>query len=366
MSDCILSLNCGRKDVAVSKVCPSFLPFFKAGFFMKVGIVGCGNIAKTHVWALNQMEDIQIAGFADTELQKAEKISEEYSCGKVFHPNAYNSLESMIKNEKLDAVHICTPHYLHVPQIIQVVKAGIAAFSEKPPAISIEEFENLEKVSEKNCAKIGFCFQNRYNKTVTKAKQIINSGEIGELIGARAFVTWRRDEDYYKTDWKGKISTEGGGVLINQAIHTLDLLLYFLGKPEKVEASVHNHHLKGKIEVEDTVEAWMTFDKGRRACFYASNAYICDAPVILELECQNGIVSVMDKCILLRKKESLPEMIYVNQDEKKAVGKDYWGNGHLECIRDFYDSFLNGKKFQNNLEGVKTTMQTMMKIYEQR
>ena len=74
----------------------------------------------------------------------------------------------------------------------------------------------------------------------------------------------------------------------------------------------------------------------------------------------------MDKCILLRKKESLPEMIYVNQDEKKAVGKDYWGNGHLECIRDFYDSFLNGKKFQNNLEGVKTTMQTMMKIYEQR
>lgn len=334
---------------------------------MKVGIVGCGSIAKTHVWVLSQLENVQITGFADIELQKAKKLSEEYSCGKNFHSNAYNSLESMIENEKLDVVHICTPHYLHVPQIIQVVKAGIAAFSEKPPAISMEEFEYLEKICEnlRGRAKIGFCFQNRYNKTVALAQKIIKNGEIGELIGARAFVTWRRDEDYYKTDWKGKKSTEGGGVLINQAIHTLDLLLQFMGKPEKVEASVHNHHLKGKIEVEDTVEAWLSFAEGKRACFYASNGYVSDAPVFLELECRNGTVSIMDKCILLSKKNKMPEIISVGQDEKKGIGKDYWGDGHLECIKDFYDSLLTERKFQNNLEGVKTTMQTMMKIYEQ-
>lgn len=334
---------------------------------MKVGIVGCGSIAKTHVWALSQLENVQITGFADIELQKAKKLSEEYSCGKNFHSNAYNSLESMIENEKLDVVHICTPHYLHVPQIIQVVKAGIAAFSEKPPAISMEEFEYLEKICEnlRDRARIGFCFQNRYNKTVALAQKIIKNGEIGELFGARAFVTWRRDEDYYKTDWKGKKSTEGGGVLINQAIHTLDLLLQFMGKPEKVEASVHNHHLKGKIEVEDTVEAWLSFAEGKRACFYASNGYVSDAPVFLELECRNGTVSIMDKCIFLSKKNRMPEIISVGQDEKKGIGKDYWGNGHFECIKDFYDSLLTERKFQNNLEGVKTTMQTMMKIYEQ-
>lgn len=339
---------------------------------MKVGIVGCGSIAKIHVWALSQLENVQITGFADIELQKAKKLSEEYSCGKNFHSNEYNSneynsLESMIENEKLDVVHICTPHYLHVPQIIQVVKAGIAAFSEKPPAISMEEFEYLEKICEnlRGRARIGFCFQNRYNKTVALAQKIIKNGEIGELFGARAFVTWRRDEDYYKTEWKGKKSTEGGGVLINQAIHTLDLLLQFMGKPEKVEASVHNHHLKGKIEVEDTVEAWLSFAEGKRACFYASNGYVSDAPVFLELECRNGTVSIMDKCILFSKKNKMPEIISVGQDEKKGIGKDYWGNGHFECIKDFYDSLLTERKFQNNLEGVKTTMQTMMKIYEQ-
>lgn len=332
---------------------------------MKVGIVGCGNIAKTHVWVLNQLENVQITGFADIELQKAKKLSEEYSFGKEIICNVYNSLESMIENEKLDVVHICTPHYLHVPQIIQVVKAGIAAFCEKPPAISMEEFENLEKVCTdyRGRAKIGFCFQNRYNKTVVLAQKIIKSGEIGELIGARAFVTWRRDEDYYKTEWKGKKSTEGGGVLINQAIHTLDLILQFLGKPEKVESSMHNHHLKGKIEVEDTVEAWMSFAGGKRACFYASNGYVNDASVFLELECCDGSVSIMDKCILLRKKNSLPEIISVEQEEKKSNGKDYWGNGHFECIRDFYDSLSFEGKFQNDLEGVKTTMQTMMNIY---
>ena len=92
---------------------------------------------------------------------------------------------------------------------------------------------------------------------------MVGERKIGKVVGGRAFVTWRRDETYYAgSPWKGNLATEGGGALINQSIHTLDLLLRYLGLPEQVEASCSNHHLKGIIEVEDTVEAWMAFGDG--------------------------------------------------------------------------------------------------------
>lgn len=324
----------------------------------KVGIVGCGNIARVHAWVLKQLEGVEIVSFADIIKGRATDFSKEYTNGKA---RAYSSLTSMLENEKMDIVHICTPHYLHVPMIIETLNSGVSAFSEKPPAISMDGFEQLERCVKDTSLTVGFCFQNRYNDTVVKAKEIIAGKELGELIGGRAFVTWKRDEDYYETDWKGRLATEGGGALINQSIHTLDLLLEFLGTPIDVQASLSNHHLKNVIEVEDTVEAWLRFEKGQRACFYASTAYAKDAPVIIELQCEEGVISIIDKELTVRKNGSKPEHYYF--EEKQGIGKDYWGNGHLKCIKDYYDKLDSNERFANDIAGVKNTMETMMKIY---
>lgn len=324
---------------------------------LKVGIVGCGGIAKVHAWGIDKIAEAKLKACADIRIQRAVELAGEYGITK---EHCYASLEEMLQQEELDVLHICTPHYLHVPMVLEGLKKGIAVFCEKPPAISKKQWMELEKVCKETKGKLGFCFQNRYTNTMKMAQSIVNSGSLGRITGARAFVTWRRDEDYYLTDWKGKLDTEGGGVLINQSIHTLDLLLRFFEEPTKVRSSIHNHHLEGVIEVEDTVEAWMEFKHGERACFYASNGYTKDAPVLLEYSFEKGNVMLQDQMVLVTDEGG----IHMHRcEETEGIGKSCWGTGHLHCIRDFYRSVESGEPFECDMEGVKNTMQVMMRIY---
>lgn len=324
---------------------------------IKVGIVGCGSIADVHAWALSNMEEVEITAMADVVPERAERLSERYTGGRA---QVYASLEELLNCCRPDVLHICTPHYLHVPMAVTALRNQVAVFCEKPPAISMEQFHLLEQEVEAGKGRLGFCFQNRYNGPVRAAHEMLARKELGAIKGARAFVTWRRDREYYATDWKGKLETEGGGALINQSIHTLDLLLGFLGEPVEVKASVHNHHLEGEIQVEDTVEAWMRFPGGQRACFYASTGYASDAPVYLEITCEEGSITLLDSLVLVKDREGYRQLSY---REPAGAFKDCWGNGHLTCIRDFYESMKKGCSFRNDLEGVKNTMQVMMEIY---
>lgn len=329
---------------------------------MKVGIIGCGGIAGVHAWVLRQMSDVEITVLCDIDVQKAENLKKELcrpvDCEKILTISDWHE----IVREDIDAVHICTPHYLHAPMAVEFLKAGKAVFMEKPCAVSCEEFELLKKEDEEHPGKLGFCFQNRYNDTTILIDKLIAGGRIGEVIGVRAFVTWRRDEAYYaESSWKGKLATEGGGALINQSIHTLDLLLRYLGEPCKVSGSVSNHHLPGVIEVEDTVEAWMEFPKDKRACFYASNGYATDAPILLEIQGTRGRICMNGPEVSVWIKNGKVER-YVREQEK-GIGKNYWGCGHRACIREYYQKLQNGEVYQNNLAGVENTFRTMMKIY---
>lgn len=233
---------------------------------------------------------------------------------------------------------------------------------EKPLAISSKEFERLKNAVKQSHRQIGFCFQNRYNETIKALDEITVSGTLGRITGARAFVTWRRDEDYYNDGWHGVLSKEGGGVLINQSIHTLDLVLRYLGTPSKIAASMSNHHLMGITDVEDTLEAWMSFEDGKRACFYTSNAYATDAPVILELSFEKGYATIIDKTLTINEHGKEPKPLTFNTPE--GIGKLHWGTGHLACIKDFYTHLSNGTGYQNDIAGVENTMKTVMQIYD--
>lgn len=325
----------------------------------KVGIIGCGSIAQVHGWVLHDMKDVELVAVCDTDIAKAQALSEKWTAGRAAVFTDWREL----CYADLDVVHICTPHYLHAPMAVEALKQGKAVFMEKPCAISREQFAELKEEAKKHPGKLGFCFQNRYNDSTLKMDELVSKGVIGELIGARAFVTWRRDEDYYESsDWKGEWSTEGGGALINQSIHTFDLLLHFLGRPEQVEATMSNHHLADKIRVEDTVEAWMEFEGGKRACFYASNGYATDAPVILELQGEGGRITMNGPEITLwTPKEGIRHILC---EQKDGIGKGYWGCGHDACIRDFYECLEHKSEFQGNIKGVENTFDTMMKIYE--
>ena len=327
---------------------------------LKTGIVGCGNIAKIHFAALKGLEDVEIVAAADIDLERGETYSEEYENKKI---HLYSSFTTMLEKEQLDVVHICTPHYLHVSMALEAVKKGVHVFMEKPQAISKAEFEALKEEKKKWQKEVGICFQNRYNPAVRKGKKLLESGYLGELKGAKAFLTWNREKAYYEqSKWRGKWSTEGGGVLINQAIHTLDLLVYLLGKPERAEASIQNHHLKSIIEVEDTMEAYMEI-KGRPVCFYATNAYAEDAPVFLEILCSRGKICIEGEYLEVYSQEKGRE-VYNFEIERQQFGKKCWGSSHSMCIQDFYECLKRKKIFCNSLDLTEDTFELMLGLYD--
>ena len=165
---------------------------------MRTALVGCGGIAAVHVKVLSAMADCELVGFADIIPERAQKFAAEYG------GNAYASLEEMMEKEKPEVLHICTPHYLHVPMAIYGLNCGVHVFMEKPPAISNEQFAQLEAAAAASEKKLGVCFQNRYNPCVQTVKKLLSSGEAGKIKGARAFVTWHREAPYYtESGWRG-------------------------------------------------------------------------------------------------------------------------------------------------------------------
>lgn len=320
---------------------------------MRVGIVGCGSIAQVHSSVLSGMENITFAGAADINLERAQDI-----CSRL-GGNAYSSLDELLSSESLDVLHICTPHSLHVPMVEAAMKAGVAVFTEKPPAITYEQWNHLCEAGKQ--IPIGICFQNRYNDSVQHIKKLISRGDLGAFRGAKAFVTWQRDAKYYtESGWRGQWETEGGGVLINQAIHTMDLLVYLLGRPSSVEARMQNFHLSDVIEVEDTLEAYIKYDNSP-VMFFATNAYAVNSPVMVEIAFESAVIRMEETEVSVfwtnGKKESK------DFPPEKGVGKSYWGSGHKLCIRDFYDAMDNGKPLPIGLKDVADTMDLVLATY---
>ena len=320
----------------------------------RVGIIGCGNIANVHAEVLSSLENIRLCGCADILPERAERLA-----GR-FGGNPYADWKQMAQTEKLDAVHLCTPHFLHPTMAAEAADLGLAVFTEKPPALNAEGWRLIHQAAEK--VPLGICFQNRYLPHIQACHRLLGEGTYGALKGIRAFVTWNRSAAYYQeAAWKGHWDTEGGGALINQAIHTLDLVLGFLGQPQQVEVSMRDHHLRGVIEVEDTVEIYL-----RRAevpaLLYASTAYSADVPVLIELQLEKAALRLEDDRLTLIQGSRREELI---QTTDAALGRSYWGAGHKACITDFYRAMATGEPYANDVASCENTMQVLFRLYEQ-
>lgn len=324
---------------------------------MKIAIVGCGSIARVHSDAINKLSSNQFVAFADIKYERAEEFVKSFGDN---NSKAYSSLEEMVQYEQIDVLHICTPHYLHTSMAIYAMEHKINVFMEKPPAISREQLLQLQAF--KTDVKLGICFQNRYNKSVQAIKELLQSGKAGKIVGARAIVTWNRGEKYYtESGWRGSLETEGGGVLINQAIHTLDLLVYFLGKPVSVEGTIINHHLKNVIEVEDTSEAYIQFENAA-ASFYATNTFCMDSPVLFEFVCENMVIRMEESEVTCILPNGNKEKILFSQELMN--GKAYWGSGHFACISHFYNCIEKNEPFPIDINEASKALKLMLGIYE--
>ncbi len=305
---------------------------------MKTAVVGCGNISKVHFKALNEIQGIEIVAVADIKKERADKKAADYGA------KAYYDFDELLANEELDCVHICTPHYLHTPMALKALAKGINILIEKPCSVSADEVDALRKAQKESGKQVGICFQNRYNSCVCRVKELVDGGTMGKIRSVRAFVTWCRGENYYSDDWHGTLDKECGGVLINQAIHTVDLIQYFAGKCKSVVSHISNDHLQGIIEVEDTANALMTFENCVSAIFYATTAHGENSDIMLEISLEKGKLRIEGEKLYVydesgdsHEEVSTPDTVY--------HGQAYWGGGHSSLIRDFCECIMNNKPF---------------------
>ena len=325
---------------------------------MKISLVGCGGISGAHIQSIMSNPEAQLISAADIKLEKAQKVALETGA------KAYAGLDEMLDAEKPDVLHICTPHYLHVPMALNALERGLHVLIEKPCAVSLTELETLRAAQKKTGLKVGTCFQNRYNHSALQLKKLLDdTGKYGRLTSIRGFVTWERGEAYYSDDWHGTLDKECGGVLINQAIHTLDMLQYAAGGLTAVTGHTSNDHLQGVIEVEDTASAVLEFAGGVNGVFYATLAYSADAPVFMEFKCENATLRIEGDNLFEIGSDG--RISAVNDfEEKDYPGKACWGTGHRALICDFYASITENRPFDiDAFEGGKA-VEAVLGIYK--
>ena len=327
----------------------------------KAAVIGCGTIFPTHGVSIKLCELAALTAVCDIIPERAKKTAEEYSCA------AYTDWREMLEREELDAVHICLPHHLHAPVAVECMKKGLHVICEKPLATSFEDARLMADTAKECGVKLSCIFQNRYNAGVQLVRNLFLSGELGRVKGAKCFVTWRRVGKYYsESEWRGRWETEGGGVIINQAIHTLDAMKYIMAAhPVEVDAVIANRGGE-PIEVEDTAEGAILFDNGVLANFHAISYYSFDDEVQIDFDFENGRAKIISDRADVVMKDG--RVIKARRDEKETADygdtKSYWGVNHSKQINDFYECLKNGNESLLHLEESVETLKMVCAIYE--
>ena len=323
---------------------------------LRACIVGCGNISGNHINSLKKMSGVEISAVCDVIPERADKAAKETGA------KAYYSFEDALADKSIDVYHICTPHYLHKQQSVAALLSGRNVFSEKPLCLNEKEGLEIEAALQKSGKKMGVCFQNRFLKTSALAKKIIDSKEFGEILGARGFVLWSRDKSYYEADaWRGKWATEGGGVLINQAIHTLDLLVWLCGGYKSAEGHIATYTLKDAIEVEDTAMINIALQNGKNALFFATNSYCVNEPIEIQVVMEKAVLNLKNELTVFDRQTG--EIITKDSVERLSGEKSYWGSGHEIIIREFYASLESGKDFSPSVSEALNITKLLDNVY---
>jgi len=327
----------------------------------KVGIVGCGTIFPMHAVSINQIDNAELVAVCDNKKERAKTRGEEFSV------DYFVDYKEMINKADLDVIHVCTPHYMHAPIVMDACNAGLDVLTEKPMSIKMENAEKMVKAAKDNDVTLGVIFQNRYNPGAILIKDTLESGALGKIHSGKLAVTWDRSDEYYsQSDWKGTWEKEGGGVIIDQAIHTLDLMRWFVDDQiEYIEANIGNraHEI---IEVEDSAEGVIKYKNGVITAFHTINYYSYNAPVEIELHCKNGLVKMVADNASIKFNDGREYIAGPNPNESFNYGnvKSYWGVSHSKQIENYYESLAKGINPDITGEDALKTQKMVCAIYE--
>lgn len=277
-----------------------------------VGIIGYGSISPFHVMSILELDNCELIAIQSSSDEKRSKISKELGV------LVFADYQELISQDNIQLIIICTPSGFHLDPAIATMKAGKHVVVEKPLEITVERCNQMIAASLENGVRLSCIFQNRYGSDYLKVLKAVRSGELGKLLMGSASVKWKRDQAYYDaTRWRGTLKGDGGAVLINQAIHTIDQLIHLMGKVETVSGSIRT--LTHNIEGEDVASATLEFENGALGTLEASTSLYKAFPEKIEIHGEKGSIILEGGKIIHWETEQMGELIIEATNSKSGA-----------------------------------------------
>ncbi len=318
---------------------------------MKSVIIGCGVISYTHLDVMKKLGR-DVAAVCDIDYNAAVTQRD------AFCPNAkiYTDYMEMLDKEQPDVVHILTPHYLHADMVCEVLGRNMNCLCEKPLYIKSEDYDRIKAALENSKGHLGVCFQHRYEGHNKYVKARI---EEEGFEGAGVCIMWHKDKAYYDSGaWRGKFVTEGGALLINQAIHYIDQINWLCGVPEYITASLTNHTLSHVIETEETAEMFLETDEGKYIQFYATNGAVANFNAMVLVKTPEGMYEFNPNGIMKDNKK-----VELENDRVDVSARSYYGYGHYWLIKEYYECVEQDKDFPIGLNEGANAAEVVLAAY---
>jgi UDP-N-acetyl-2-amino-2-deoxyglucuronate dehydrogenase len=326
-----------------------------------IGLIGGGNISETHARAARGIPDVGIAAVFGTNAEKVGRLCREYG-GK-----PYNNFEEFLAHRPMELVAIGSPSGLHAEQGIAAARRGLHVLTEKPIDITVERADALIAETRKAGVQLGVFFQDRGKPDILSVKNAVDAGVLGKPILVDARVKWYRPPEYYaKSRWRGTRALDGGGALINQAVHTLDLMLWIFGEVKAVQATCKT--ALHTIEVEDTLIAMLEFVNGPLGVLQAATSVFPGYPRRLELSGSQGTLIIeQDRLLAADLKNPPADLLKSSEADKNPSASSPAvsdARGHQAVLEDFLHAIqTNTKPRCDGLEG-RRSLVLVQAIYE--
>ncbi|MCL4515909.1 MAG: Gfo/Idh/MocA family oxidoreductase [Firmicutes bacterium] len=330
----------------------------------RLAIVGCGVIAKTHAEAIAKMKGARLVAVADISREKSESFAATQGA------TAYADYLEMLERPDLDGVVVCTPSGLHGEVANAAMQAGKHVITEKPMDISLSRCDEMIRISERTGKKLAVISQHRFDLASLFLHQAIEQGRLGRLVLGDAHVKWYRKQEYYDSaGWRGTWRLDGGGALINQSIHTIDLLQWMMGPVESIQACTAT--LTHRIEVEDAAVAALRFKNGALGVIEGTTSAYPGGKARLEVYGERGQVSISgDRLVNWQLADSSEQEVQalISDPERGSGGTQdpaaVWGNAHRAQLEDFVDAIRTGRRpLVDGHEGRKG-LEIVLAVYE--
>ena len=328
------------------------------------GIVGSGLIADFHAKAILSLDNTKLIGICGTSLEKAKRLTDKYQC------EPYDDYKKLIAHPDIDIIVIATPSGFHLEPAVYAAKQGKHVLCEKPLEITLKRIDKMIAAHEKAGTYLGGIFNFRYNESVKVLKEAIEKGRFGKITYASVHVPWWRNEAYFENSWHGTLEMDGGGALMNQSIHMIDMLQYLMGPIKSLQA--YTTTLVHDIEAEDTAAAVLRFKNKALGVIYGSTASFPGQFRRLEITGSKGtVIQVENSFKIWQFAEELEE----DKEILKKHGEIEGGGGvsdpaaiqfepHARNIAAFIVSIENQQPFEIDGNEARKSVEIVLAIYK--